>query len=63
MHIVDSLWNINWNLKTKHKNVGTDEMKIHRKKIEVITFILNVRKYVSFIFKVWRCFKTKSDIV
>jgi transcription elongation GreA/GreB family factor len=37
MHTVDSIWNINWNLKTKHRNVGTDEMKIHHQKIEVIT--------------------------
>jgi hypothetical protein len=45
MHIVDSLWNINWNLKTKHRNVDTDEMKMHHKKIEVITFIINLRKF------------------
>ena len=49
MHIVDSLWIINWNLKTKNRNVDTDEMKIHHKKI---AFILNLRKYLSFIFKV-----------
>ena len=49
MDIVDSLWNINWNLKTKNRNVDTDEMKIHHKKI---AFILNLRKYLSFIFKV-----------
>jgi hypothetical protein len=49
MYIVDSLWNINWNLKTKHWNVDTDKMKIHHRKI---SFILNLRKYLSFIFKV-----------
>jgi hypothetical protein len=36
MHIVDSLWNINWNLKTKHWNVDTDKMKIHHRKISFI---------------------------
>ena len=49
MHTVDSIWNINWNLKTKNRNVDTDEMKIHHKKI---AFILNLQKYLSFIFKV-----------
>jgi hypothetical protein len=60
LSVVDSLWNINWNLKTKHWNVDTDKMKIHHRKI---SFILNLRKYLSFIFKVWRCHKTRTKVL